>query len=177
MQETWVWSLGQEDPLEKRMATHFSILAGESAWTEDLGGLHFPWVSKSRTRLGNFHSFTHSVLYSFPKSNISLWDYFPLVWKFSFSKSYSCILWRQSHQGLFVGKYFYFGLTFEVSFHLIKYFSFSSKKMLKHYLPASIVSIEKSALSLDVVTWKAVYFVLFSLGSFSLCIYLSSFWI
>ena len=27
MQETWVWSLGQEDPLEKEMATHFSILA------------------------------------------------------------------------------------------------------------------------------------------------------
>ena len=31
MQETWVWSLGQEDPLEKEMATHFSILA----WAED----------------------------------------------------------------------------------------------------------------------------------------------
>ena len=29
MQETWVWSLGQEDPLEKEMATHFSILAWE----------------------------------------------------------------------------------------------------------------------------------------------------
>ena len=27
MQETWVWSLGEEDPLEKGMATHYSILA------------------------------------------------------------------------------------------------------------------------------------------------------
>ena len=29
MQETWVWSLGQEDPLKKEMATHSSIVAGE----------------------------------------------------------------------------------------------------------------------------------------------------
>ena len=34
MQETWVWSLGQEDPLEKEMATCASILAWEIPWTE-----------------------------------------------------------------------------------------------------------------------------------------------
>ena len=34
MQETWVQSLGWEDPLEKSMATHSGILAGESPWTE-----------------------------------------------------------------------------------------------------------------------------------------------
>ena len=40
MQETWVRSLGQEDPLEKEMATHSSILAWRIPWTEeDLGGL------------------------------------------------------------------------------------------------------------------------------------------
>ena len=39
MQETWVWSLGQEDPLEKEMATHSSILAREILWTEDPGRL------------------------------------------------------------------------------------------------------------------------------------------
>ena len=39
MQETWVQSLGQEDPLEKKMATHFSILAWENPWTEEPGGL------------------------------------------------------------------------------------------------------------------------------------------
>ena len=37
MQETWVQSLGQEDPLEKEMATHSSILACEIPWTEELG--------------------------------------------------------------------------------------------------------------------------------------------
>ena len=39
MQETWVWSLGREDPLEKEMVTHFSILAWKILWTEELGGL------------------------------------------------------------------------------------------------------------------------------------------
>ena len=39
MQETWVRSLGQEDPLEKEMATHTSILAWEILWTEEPGGL------------------------------------------------------------------------------------------------------------------------------------------
>ena len=39
VQETWVQSLGQEDPLEKRMATHFSILAWSIPWTEGPGGL------------------------------------------------------------------------------------------------------------------------------------------
>ena len=39
MQETWVRSLCQEDPLEKEMATYSSTLAWKIPWTEDLGGL------------------------------------------------------------------------------------------------------------------------------------------
>ena len=39
MQETWVQSLGREDPLEKEMATHSSILAWRILWTEQPGGL------------------------------------------------------------------------------------------------------------------------------------------
>ena len=38
MQETWVWSLRQEDPLEKEMATHLSVLAWEIPWMEEPGG-------------------------------------------------------------------------------------------------------------------------------------------
>ena len=38
MQETWVRSLGQEDPLEESMATHSSILAWRIPWTEEPGG-------------------------------------------------------------------------------------------------------------------------------------------
>ena len=39
MWETWVRSLGQEDPLEKEMASHSSVLAWRIPWTEELGGL------------------------------------------------------------------------------------------------------------------------------------------
>ena len=39
MQETEVWSLGQEEPLGKEMATHSRILAWEIPWTEEPGGL------------------------------------------------------------------------------------------------------------------------------------------
>ena len=39
MHETWVRSLGWEDPLEKEMATHSSILAWEIPWTEEPGRL------------------------------------------------------------------------------------------------------------------------------------------
>ena len=39
MQETWVPSLGGEDPLEKEMATHSSILAWKILWTKEPGGL------------------------------------------------------------------------------------------------------------------------------------------
>ena len=38
-QETWVQSLGQEDPLEKEVATRSSFLAWEIPWTEEPGGL------------------------------------------------------------------------------------------------------------------------------------------
>ena len=41
MQETWVQTLGQKDPLEKGKGTHFSILAWEILWTEEPGGLQF----------------------------------------------------------------------------------------------------------------------------------------
>ena len=39
MQETWVLSLGWEDPLEKEMAIHSSVLAWKIPWTEEPGGL------------------------------------------------------------------------------------------------------------------------------------------
>ena len=39
MQETWVLSLGWEDPLEEGIATHFSVLAWRIPWTEKPGGL------------------------------------------------------------------------------------------------------------------------------------------
>ena len=49
MQETWLWSLDQEDPLEKEMATHSSILAWEIPWTEEPGGLQSMVCQESDT--------------------------------------------------------------------------------------------------------------------------------
>ena len=48
MQETWVQSLGQEDPLEKGAATHSSILDPRIPWREELAG-YVHGVAKSRT--------------------------------------------------------------------------------------------------------------------------------
>ena len=49
MQETQVQSPRQEDPLEKDMATHSSILAWRIPWTEEPGSLQSMGVTKSRT--------------------------------------------------------------------------------------------------------------------------------
>ena len=50
-QETQVRSLGQEDPLEKEMSAHSSILAWEIPWTEELAGLQSMGLQKSRMQL------------------------------------------------------------------------------------------------------------------------------
>ena len=50
MQETWVQSLGQEDPLEKGMGTHSSFLAWRIQWTGSLVG-YSPWGCKESNRI------------------------------------------------------------------------------------------------------------------------------
>jgi len=53
IQETWVQSLGQEDPLKKGMATRSRILAWRIPWKEVAGGLIFHGVSKSWIHLSD----------------------------------------------------------------------------------------------------------------------------
>ena len=61
--ETRVQSLGWEDPLEKEMEAHFSILAWEMPWMEEPGRLQsMGWVAKSQTLLSDF---TFSFFYAF----------------------------------------------------------------------------------------------------------------
>ena len=48
VQEAWVQSLGQENPLEKEMATHSSILTWRIPWTEEPGGLQSMGSQKAR---------------------------------------------------------------------------------------------------------------------------------
>ena len=52
MQETWIQSLGREDPLEKRMLTHSCILAWRIPWTEEPGRLQ-SIEPQSQTRLSD----------------------------------------------------------------------------------------------------------------------------
>ena len=53
MQDTWIWSLGQEDPLEKELAAHSSILAWEIPQTEEPGGLQSMGLQTSQTWLSD----------------------------------------------------------------------------------------------------------------------------
>ena len=64
MQETWVRSLGWEDPLEKEMATHSSILAWRIPWTEEPGRL------QSTSLTYSFRSLL-SILYLFAAQSVS----------------------------------------------------------------------------------------------------------
>ena len=60
-QELRVQSLGQEDPLEKEMPAHSSILAWEISWTEETDELQSMGVTKSWTRLSDFTYFTYNI--------------------------------------------------------------------------------------------------------------------
>ena len=63
MQEIWVQSLGQEDPLEKEMATHSSTLAWRIPWTEEPGGLQSMRLQESNMteRLTYIFKFSHNL--------------------------------------------------------------------------------------------------------------------
>ena len=69
MQETEVWSLGQEDPLEKEMATHSTILTWEIPWTEELGMLQ----SMELQRVGHDLETKQQQLYKFKVCIIMMW--------------------------------------------------------------------------------------------------------
>ena len=60
MWETWVPSLGQEDPLEKEMVTHSSILAWRIPWTEEPGRLQTTGLQRVRHDSATSLSFFHS---------------------------------------------------------------------------------------------------------------------
>ena len=63
MQETRIWSLGQEDPLEKGTASHCSILAWKTPWTEEPGRLQ-SMESQSQAQLSNEHFHSESWICS-----------------------------------------------------------------------------------------------------------------
>ena len=70
MQETWVQSLRQEDPLEKEMATHSSILPGEFHGQRSLVG-YSPWGHKESNMAGQLIDLTCLTLQSHPNNSLS----------------------------------------------------------------------------------------------------------
>ena len=70
LQETWVRSLGWEDPLEKEMAIHSSILAWRIPWTEEPGGLQSTGSQRVR------HDWATS-LHLAPLGRLQVWYHFP----------------------------------------------------------------------------------------------------
>ena len=65
MRESQVWSLGQEDPLEKEMATHSSILAWRIPWTEEPGRLQSTGSQRVR------HDWATSLTFTFSKPKLN----------------------------------------------------------------------------------------------------------
>ena len=82
MKETWIWSLGQEDPLKKVMATHSSILAWRFPWTEESGGLQ----SWGRTESDTIEWLTLSLSQCFVGVGL-------LVFCWEFLHLYSSVMW------------------------------------------------------------------------------------
>ena len=80
MKEMWVRSLDQEDPLEKEMAIHFSILAWKTPWTEKSGGydpggrkrIEYNWVTKQQYMVCKEECLIFSPLYSMFEGNFPL---------------------------------------------------------------------------------------------------------
>ena len=66
--ETWIWSPGQEDPLEKAMATHSSTLAWKVPWMEEQGRLQ----SMGSQRVG--HDWVTSLSFSYGSYMFSFWE-------------------------------------------------------------------------------------------------------
>ena len=100
VRETWVWSLGWEDPLEKGVATHSSILACEIPWIEEPGKLQsvgsqrveHNWATNKHT-----HTHKHSVLSMFKVGKPMLWYRFISLNAFS---AYEGFIKRWCHHKL-----------------------------------------------------------------------------
>ena len=138
MQETWVQSLGREDPLNEEMATHSSVLAWKIPWTEELGG---GLPSMGSQRAGHDWADTHRlILTAFPSTcSISFWD--------------SCIKIPSSNRG-FVSFAFYISF---ISFSLLA----TGLKVIFRYAVPSYKSVVIVKYFVDYRIWYRVSLFLF----------------
>ena len=70
--ETWIRSLGQEDPLEKEMAIHSSILAWKTPRAEEPGGLQSMGSHMSQSLIINLSLYMHILLVLFLQSTLTI---------------------------------------------------------------------------------------------------------
>ena len=77
MQQTWVLSLSQEDPLEKEVATHCSIFAGVSPWTEKPSRLSS--MGSQRVR-DNWTTNTHTHIHIYPGAHVMKKTFDEMYW-------------------------------------------------------------------------------------------------
>ena len=99
IRETWVWSLGQEDPLVKEMAAHSSVLAWKIPWTEEPGRLQ----SMGLQRLG--YDWATSLTYLTPcgQTYVLLTTSSPLQAPVNWTHSYHILRWQsQNGHSLYV---------------------------------------------------------------------------
>ena len=75
-QEMRVWTLGQEDPLEKEVAIHYSLFAGEIKWTEEPGGLHSKELQRVVHSLATKHSLYIKAIKDKKLNSTDCLDYF-----------------------------------------------------------------------------------------------------
>ena len=80
--ETWIWSLGQEDPLEEETTTHSNTLAWRIPWTEESGGLQFVGLQRVSEWASNFHYYRLYIQWN-------AWEIFK--WKFLLFKLCACV--------------------------------------------------------------------------------------
>ena len=123
MRETWVWSLGREDPLEKGMATHSSILAWSIPWTEEPGGLQST-RSQSRTWLSDF-TFTF-----FSRYTQSSWSVLKVYWKIKTFATLVPSLYSEGHSCLVFASF-----SWEPLFSTLSSYIFPHPQVLRHVLP------------------------------------------
>ena len=96
-QETWVRSLGREDPLEKGMATHFSILAWRIPWTEEPGGLQWGHKQLDTAEINKYWILHRKLL------DLTQFSCYHLLFQFSSVQSLSRVQlfatpWNTAHQ-------------------------------------------------------------------------------
>ena len=97
MQEMWVWSLGQEDPLEEEMATHCGILVWKIAWTEEPGRLHSMRLQRVRHNLATKHTHTHTHTHTHILGNNSHALYSQSASKMFTGTKLKVLRWGNSH--------------------------------------------------------------------------------